>query len=157
MCSSEVTKFSYIMATCSLIPLLVSPLKGHRGRVIWYIMLPQKSRPKSILTKHVIMIQWLVTLAAKKLPSFNPFKSLRESHVSGSWALVTNNRWYITNIDHVARNHTPHSLVRSHSQKHFLESEFLKVEVMQNILPPLLIDVNNCNDQKYYAINVCFL
>ena len=48
--SSEVTKFSYIMATCSLIPLLASPLKGHRGKAIWYIRLLQKSRPESIST-----------------------------------------------------------------------------------------------------------
>lgn len=41
------------MATCSLILLCASPsvpLNGHRGKVIWYIMLPQKSRPKSTST-----------------------------------------------------------------------------------------------------------
>lgn len=32
--------------THSLIPQLASPLKGHRGKAIWYIRLAQKSRPK---------------------------------------------------------------------------------------------------------------
>lgn len=72
--------------------------------------------------------------------------------MSESWPLLPVTDDTLKKQDHVARNHIPHFLLRSHSQKHFLESGFLKMEVIQNIMPLLLIDVNNYNDHMYYAI-----
>lgn len=98
MSPSEVTKFWCVMVICCppLLPARPSvPRKGHTGKAIGKSRCTEIGPKSSSTTARNNDTAMVVLFPAKKLPSVSPFKCLRESlGVSGSWALVTNNRWH---------------------------------------------------------------